>query len=383
MNANQQSAWFMVTPWGDFANEVGMQRVQPVDGDVMIDAFNRLRQKLGPAFKGVPIYAGHPDARPQQYPDKRRYGRVDELQSRSDGLYAQVTLNDLGKQAIEQGHYVYASPAWTLRPNGAVRRPIELLSIGLTNTPQIPGIAWALNEEPHAPRTTENLIPASETTPMIVLKANDWFISAVNEEMRAGRAHKEAWAHVAALHPKIYSLMMAAGKQSPAVIAWNTQRSQLKRLPQLNIAREEYASIVHRRMRETGESYGAAYNACKLTHPAAWNEANPSDPPWVQLGSSGSSAVSSARPSDFLLPDDASQHELEIAFKANGGKTKPLNPGKVLEALASYMAELSGVSLDRVMESASAKYSDLWEAVKQINDTQNKDTAFNKVMAKL
>jgi len=147
-NATDLSAdgWLKIAPWGDHPNSVGLQRVQKEDGDAMVAAFNSLVGKAGRMFRGVPIFVGHPDRDPNRYPDKRRYGKITALESRADGLYAKPAFNDLGERVIEQGHYLYNSPVWALKREGGVVRPIELLSIGLTNEPNIKGEPWAKNE---------------------------------------------------------------------------------------------------------------------------------------------------------------------------------------------------------------------------------------------
>jgi hypothetical protein len=138
--------WLRVTPFGDFPNKVGLQRVQKEDGEQLVTAFNSLKGRLARGFMGIPIYVGHPDVSPEKYPDKRRYGRINELQTREDGVYGLVAWNDLGKQVMENGHYLYDSPTWYLRKDGAHIRPMQLVSVGLTNTPQIPNEPWAKNE---------------------------------------------------------------------------------------------------------------------------------------------------------------------------------------------------------------------------------------------
>ena len=169
-NATDLSAdgWLRIAAWGDHPNSVGLQRLAPADGEAMIAAFNSIKNKAANWFRGVPIYVGHPDRDPNRYPDKRRYGRVDALESRADGMYAKPAFNDIGQQVIEQGHYLYNSPVWALKREGNVVRPIELLSIGLTNEPNIKGEPWAKNEAEETPATnttpnTEPPTPTSET----------------------------------------------------------------------------------------------------------------------------------------------------------------------------------------------------------------------------
>jgi len=148
--------WLKISPYGDFPNKAGLQRLQPADAETMVTAFNSLRGRAARLFLGLPIFVGHPDVEPAVYPDKRRYGKITDLAARADGLYGKVALNDLGQAAIEQGHYLFNSPAWYLKREAKFVRPVELISVGLTNTPQIPGDPWAKNETTN-PTSTENI----------------------------------------------------------------------------------------------------------------------------------------------------------------------------------------------------------------------------------
>lgn len=139
--------WLKISPYGDFPNKVGLQRVQKADAEAMVLGFNSLRAKVARAFMGLPIYVGHPDVEPEKYSDRRRYGKITDLEAREDGLFGKVAFNDLGKAAMEQGHFQFNSPTWYLKREQKFVRPVELISVGLTNTPQIPGDPWAKNEQ--------------------------------------------------------------------------------------------------------------------------------------------------------------------------------------------------------------------------------------------
>ncbi|MHB9009193.1 MAG: phage protease [Limisphaerales bacterium] len=146
--------WLRITPYGDFPNRVGLQRIQKPDADVMVTAFNSLKGRVARLWRGLPVFVGHPDVQPSQYPDKRRHGRINDLQAREDGLYGLVEWNSLGKEVIDQGYFQYASPVWYMRKDGAAVRPAELLSVGLTNSPNIPGDPWAKNDDEPSPSTS-------------------------------------------------------------------------------------------------------------------------------------------------------------------------------------------------------------------------------------
>lgn len=142
--------WVMISPYGDFPNACGLQRVTKAHAEEMVTGFNSVLSKLGRLFRGLPIYVGHPDAMPERWRDERRLGRVNALEARNDGLYGQVAWNKLGQENLEEGYYVYPSPAWHYRETGAgTIEPYSLVSIGLTNTPQIQASRpWTNSDNP-------------------------------------------------------------------------------------------------------------------------------------------------------------------------------------------------------------------------------------------
>ncbi len=71
------------------------------------------------------------------YTDARRLGKITDLQARPDGLYGEVSWNDLGEQNQREGYWVYPSPRWDAPAGGRDFRPDRLISVGLTNTPRI------------------------------------------------------------------------------------------------------------------------------------------------------------------------------------------------------------------------------------------------------
>ncbi|MGC4068428.1 MAG: hypothetical protein QM784_28035 [Polyangiaceae bacterium] len=105
----------------------------------MVASFNSALAKLGRIFRGTPIYVGHPDVDPARYPDTRRVGKVMKLEAREDGLWGQAAWNTLGEENRQQGFHVYPSPFWlcVAASNGQGIEPVELVSVGLTNTPNI------------------------------------------------------------------------------------------------------------------------------------------------------------------------------------------------------------------------------------------------------
>ncbi len=162
--------WLLLAPYGEtpywHKDDAGTlqqfrQVFTPAQAGRMVAAFNALAAKKGHRFRGLPIYAGHPDADPQRWPDERRLGGVVSLDARADGLYVRAAWNDLGEQNRAQGYLVYPSPAW-LYDRGAAHAsgiiaPDELRSVGLTNTPRLPDVpAWTNSDSPDQPKPDSN-----------------------------------------------------------------------------------------------------------------------------------------------------------------------------------------------------------------------------------
>ena len=159
----ESGGWLLLAPYGETpywqeekpggGGKAFRQVFTRAQGEQMAAAFDALAVRKGGKFRGLPIYAGHPDADPARWPDERRLGGVVGVEARADGLYVRAAWNDLGEQNRAQGYLVYPSPAWlydvrAARTSGVIA-PDELRSVGLTNTPRLPDVpAWTNSEEP-------------------------------------------------------------------------------------------------------------------------------------------------------------------------------------------------------------------------------------------
>lgn len=132
--------WEMIAPYGDFpsTDRKRMQRFGVKQAEEMVTTFNSIWHKVGSLFRGVPIYHGHPDVDPKNWPDDRRLGKITALEVREDGLYGKPEYNALGEENKREGWWVYPSPTWlSPRTTSNVVEPDELMSIGLVNRPNI------------------------------------------------------------------------------------------------------------------------------------------------------------------------------------------------------------------------------------------------------
>lgn len=144
--------WQQISPYGEFPHPLGMQRFQRPQADGLVKAFNSLLGRLGNLFRGVPIFVGHPDMDATKYTDHRRRGKLLALEAREDGLWGKPEWNALGNENIAEGYHVYPSPVWAFRKSPGWIEPTELLSVGLTNFPNIQGVRpWTANERAAAP----------------------------------------------------------------------------------------------------------------------------------------------------------------------------------------------------------------------------------------
>lgn len=139
-----QDEWIQIAPLGDFPHAQGIQRVDALCVSAMAARFNSVRARIGRMFAGVPLFEGHHDSDPQLYPNGRSFGWVMELADRTaDGLWARVRWAGEGRELVRSGQYKFVSPLWTgreiARENGKiVYRPETLLSLALTNMPNLP-----------------------------------------------------------------------------------------------------------------------------------------------------------------------------------------------------------------------------------------------------
>jgi len=157
--ADDDDGWVCIAPYGIHpgSREDRPQHFFEEEANAVVGEFQSLRGRLGRMFRGIPIYIGHPDSRPDLYHDHRRLGKYTDLQARADGLFAKEELNSLGMENKREGYWIYPSPRWDAPAGRPQFRPDRLISVGLTNTPRIP------SSEPVANSTFANEEIETET----------------------------------------------------------------------------------------------------------------------------------------------------------------------------------------------------------------------------
>ena len=140
--------WLKLADYGDWPHPSGLQRFTPASAATMVRGFQSLWGRLRRRFGGVPLYVGHPDdpafAGQSGHDDTRAYAWITSLEARVDGLYIHPRWSEPGREMLRHAFYKFLSPRWQMRPLGdGTFEPVRLLSVGLTNHPNIPGEAIA------------------------------------------------------------------------------------------------------------------------------------------------------------------------------------------------------------------------------------------------
>lgn len=161
--------WALI-PYGEWPNDRGLQRFTRAEADQMVGYFKNTWQRIKRAFVGMPIYRGHPDfvdtlrrerdraklptdrARldalvnetDQRYPDKTIYGTIADMEARADGLAIKPVLTEAGAALVNDQGLKFFSSHWLatdLPPQDGkpVKAPVYMVSIGLTDRPNIAG----------------------------------------------------------------------------------------------------------------------------------------------------------------------------------------------------------------------------------------------------
>jgi Mu-like prophage I protein len=164
--------WVKIAPYGDsikertvrkglsLKQETFVQRLDKAAAEAMVQKFNSAWSKLKRFVVGVPIFKRHPDlstvtpgvVSEALANDKTEYGQFADLQAREDGFYGKPVITAAGRVAIENEGLKFLSPFWWAQAVGKTQNgfpivsPIELISAGLTDRPNIPGGEALANE---------------------------------------------------------------------------------------------------------------------------------------------------------------------------------------------------------------------------------------------
>lgn len=131
--------------YGEYPHSVGVQVFDRESAQLMANELASLLGQVKRGFRGVPVYAGHPDHPDQrmaaQYPDRKARGWIKEIIVGETSARFISAYNELGKGEVEDAQWAGYSPLWLMQPVANARgrfRPVILKSMALTNNPNMP-----------------------------------------------------------------------------------------------------------------------------------------------------------------------------------------------------------------------------------------------------
>lgn len=161
--------WIKLVDYGEHPHRLGMQVITEESASEMVKNFHSLWGKFSRRFRGVPIYIGHPDDPHFQgkpgHSDTRAYAWVKDIAARHDGIWILPKWSEAGRDLLKNAYFKFLSPRWEMTPLGAQRfTPRALVSIGLTNNPNIPveAIANQIDIQDEALSNDDSREPAIE-----------------------------------------------------------------------------------------------------------------------------------------------------------------------------------------------------------------------------
>lgn len=123
----------VLAPYGKWQHAKGLQIVDEIAAKEMKANFEKIFSRE------IPIYIGHPDEHSQ--PRKtEQVGRIEKIFLVKNGIVVCANYNEQSYKKILSGEIKNLSPRWEMQPLAdGTYRPIRLVSVGLTNNPNIKG----------------------------------------------------------------------------------------------------------------------------------------------------------------------------------------------------------------------------------------------------
>ena len=231
MKANRELVQ-LLCPYGNWSHSKGMQLVDKTSAEKIRNSFMRGFDRIW----GVPIYIGHPDDSPS---NKRpqAVGKIESICVTEEGIAVSAIYSEKAFEKIESGKLKWLSPRWQMQKLKDGRfRPIRLISVGMTNNPNIPKSGTILSSK----------------------KASDANFALASQRVKGAASKCQAFAR------KLEETALSAEKISDDSRALKIQRidQALKKLKE-KPAPQELADMAIRRSKETGEAYYEAFAAIR------------------------------------------------------------------------------------------------------------------------
>ena len=250
--------WLKLVNYGRYAHRLGIQVVSRESAEEMADKFSTLWSRLARKFRGVPVYIGHPDdaefSGQAGHGDTRAYGWVRQLDARADGLWILIRWSPAGVELLNNAHYKFLSPRWEMKKlDGNMLRPHTLLSVGLTNCPNLSVEAIA-NEEDKSEKDRD-------------LSAHGDGDNKTSTTEQGCEKFSVGWMPIAANASAVDELAdsrpaMSADLRGRLRCPWGIGQW----------AGRQLLALVNERMERTKENYTDAWRSVRETHPTLFDE---------------------------------------------------------------------------------------------------------------
>jgi len=202
MNSQTTETWLQLAPLGKFPHSHGEQNISKESAERLVKKFNSITARFFRHFQQIPIYIGHPDdpqfAGRHGHTNKQTFGIVKDIKLDEEGLWVLIDWTKEGKALVDNGFYRFLSPRWKMSsPNGISFELEELVSVGLTNSPNLP------NKPLPATRNIRLTPHTLQLASKRLHKRNIHdFITLVNERMKkTGEDYMTAWSYIKQNHP--------------------------------------------------------------------------------------------------------------------------------------------------------------------------------------
>lgn len=133
MKANRELVQ-LLCPYGNWKHSKGMQLVDKTSAEKIRNSFMRSFDRIW----GVPIYIGHPDDSPSTK-KPQAVGKIESICVTDEGIAVSAIYSEKAFEKISGGKLKWLSPRWQMQKLQDGRfRPVRLISVGMTNNPNIP-----------------------------------------------------------------------------------------------------------------------------------------------------------------------------------------------------------------------------------------------------
>lgn len=179
-NFSSAAEGILTLKYGSYPNIAGVQIFDRTSAEMLVRSFN---SDLSRQLAGLPILQGHPDfpewAKQNPGVSMAALGRVRQLDATNEGLRIRYILNEQGMSSA--GSFSSYSPAWYMESIAGTQpqafRPKQLVSIGLTNKPNIPGTEFKTAGVNTGDRTKAIAAAVEETRKRTGLHHHDAFLA--------------------------------------------------------------------------------------------------------------------------------------------------------------------------------------------------------------